>query len=106
MYPTSHHNRSDETWVGDKKTTTKLQEHQRVMETKLLGITLRDTKTNRRIRQKSKVVNIILRISSWKWSWDGHVAKNHENGMEQFLDGDLLEKGEKSEDLNKNGKTI
>lgn len=63
----------------DKKPTTKLQAHKRAIEIKLLGITLRDRKTGKWIRQRTKVQDIIHRVCFLKWNWAGHVARNLEN---------------------------
>jgi hypothetical protein len=41
----------------------------------MLGITLRDHVTNNEIRRRTKVIDVIERISQQKWNWVGHVAR-------------------------------
>ena len=41
----------------------------------MLGITLRDKKTNEWIRQQTRVVDVMTRIASLKWNWAGHIAR-------------------------------
>lgn len=66
-------------WVITKKIKHKLEVHQRAIERRILGISLRDHKTNTWIREKTKVFDIIKRIGSLKWQWAGHVARHTEN---------------------------
>jgi len=67
-----------ETWVLNQQTLNKLQVHQRAMERRLLGISLKDRKTNEWIRSKTKVMDITTRVSTLKWNWAGHVARHNE----------------------------
>lgn len=68
-----------ETWVLTKKILNKLKIHQRSIERKMIGITLKDHKTNEWIRNRTKVEDIVRRIGSLKWNWAGHVARNKNN---------------------------
>lgn len=68
-----------ETWVLTRKTVKKLQIHQRSIERRLLGITLKDRKTNKWIRDRTQAEDIIKRICTLKWNWAGHVARHKEN---------------------------
>lgn len=68
-----------ETWVLTNRIKHKLEVHQRAIERRILGISLRDRKTNQWIREKTKVIDIIKRIGSLKWQWAGHVARHIEN---------------------------
>src|ERR1700744_6356930 len=64
-----------ETLTLTKASSNKLRVAQRAMERSMLGITLRDKKTNEWIRQQKKVVDVMTRISSLKWNWAGHIAR-------------------------------
>ena len=41
----------------------------------MLGISLRDRKTNIWIREKTKVCDVVEKASTLKWRWAGHVAR-------------------------------
>jgi len=46
----------------------------------MLGISLRNKIRNEEIRRRTKVVDIMKRISESKWQWVGHVARqNHDS---------------------------
>lgn len=68
-----------ETWTLTKRILNKLRVHQRSIERKMLGITLRDHKTNEWIRNRTKVEDIARRVCSLKWNWAGHVARSGNN---------------------------
>ena len=53
----------------------KLAAAQRNMERSMLGITMRDRKTNEWISEKTKVQDILKTIKPRKWTWAGHVAR-------------------------------
>ena len=58
-----------------KASTKNLRVVQRAMERGMLGIALRDKRTNKWIRQQTKVVDVAARIASLKWNWAGHIAR-------------------------------
>jgi hypothetical protein len=64
-----------ETLTLTKASEKKLKVAQRAMERSMLGISLRDKMTNQWIRQQTKVVDVMERIASLKWSWAGHIAR-------------------------------
>src|ERR1700744_4182091 len=64
-----------ETLTLTKASSNKLRVAQRAMERSVLGITLRDKKTNEWIRQQTKVVDVMARIASLKWNWADHIAR-------------------------------
>ena len=53
----------------------KLAAAQRNMERSMIGITMRDRKTNEWIREKTKVQDILKTIKLGKWTWARHVAR-------------------------------
>lgn len=64
-----------ENWSLTKAHLQKLAVTQRAMERAMLGISLSDKKKNTWIRQKTKVIDVLEKIASLKWSWAGHVAR-------------------------------
>ena len=64
-----------ETLPLTKASENKLRIAQRAMERSMLGISLRDKITNQWIRQQTKIVDVMERISSLKWNWAGHIAR-------------------------------
>jgi endonuclease/exonuclease/phosphatase family metal-dependent hydrolase len=64
-----------ETLTLTRASSNKLRVAQRAMERCMLGITLRDKKSNEWIRQQTKVVDVMQRIASLKWNWAGHIAR-------------------------------
>lgn len=64
-----------ETLTLTKASKNKLRVAQRAMERSMLGITLRDRMTNQWIRQQTRVVDVMKRIATLKWSWAGHIAR-------------------------------
>ena len=64
-----------ETSVLTKRIMQKLLVTQRAMERRMLGISLRDRRSNVWIREKTKVTDVAERAASLKWSWAGHVAR-------------------------------
>lgn len=58
---------SSETLTLTKQSTNKLRVTQRAMERAMLGISRRDKVTNTIIRQRTKVTDIIKRITQAKW---------------------------------------
>lgn len=64
-----------ETWVSTKEILHRLQVTQRAMERRMAGILLRDRKTNKWLREHSKVTDVTRRMAKLKWEWAGHVAR-------------------------------
>ena len=64
-----------ETWTTSATATSKLAVAQRRMERIMLGITLRDRKTNKWIRSQTKVNDISQTIMKRKWQWAGHIMR-------------------------------
>jgi len=64
-----------ETLTLTKGTVEKLEVAQRKMERAMLGIRLQDRIRNTEIRRRTKVQDIIQRITTLKWKWAGHVAR-------------------------------
>ena len=68
-----------ETWTSTKKINQRLAVTQRAMERSILGITRRDRKSNKWIRKKTKVMDVVEKIGTLKWRWAGHVARMQDN---------------------------
>jgi len=85
-----------ESWVITTKIKHNLKVHQSAMEKRILGISLKDHKTNTWIREKTKVLVIMKRISSLKWQWAGHVARHTENWSRYITRVRILETREGS----------
>lgn len=68
-----------ETMTLTQKSAEKFRVAQRGMERAMLGITLRDRKTNEWIRDKTKVKDVMAIIARKKWTWAGHIARMHES---------------------------
>jgi hypothetical protein len=62
-------------WAMTKRMQAKLQTTQRSMERAMIGVTKRDHKTNKWIREKSGLCDIMETIKKQKWCWAGHVAR-------------------------------
>ena len=75
-----------ETWVMTREILHKLQVAQRAIERKMVGVTLRDRKTNKWLRNQSKVADISKRIAKLKWEWAGHVARKHNSWCKRILE--------------------
>ena len=68
-----------ETWTMTKSMQQKLAAAQRRMERSMIGITLKDRKTNEWIRNKTKVQDILEIVKRRKWTWAGHVSRMTDN---------------------------
>lgn len=75
-----------ETWVFTRDILHKLSVAQRAMERKLVGITLRDRKTNEWLRQRSKVTDVTKRVAKLKWEWAGHMARRADSWSKRLLE--------------------
>ena len=64
-----------ETWRMIKEVKKKLVVAQRKIELKILGITLRDGRTNECIRRRTRVDDIVEVPGRNKWQWVGHLAR-------------------------------
>ena len=45
----------------------------------MIGVTKKDHKTNKWVRQTSRVHDIIEHVKTLKWRWAGHVARMNDN---------------------------
>ena len=52
----------------------------------MVGVTLSDRKTNKWLRNQSKVADISKRIAKLKWEWAGHVARKHNSWRKIILE--------------------
>jgi len=68
-----------ETWNLTQHLTFKLRTTQRAHERIMLGITWKDRKTAKWIRENTKVDDIVETIKSLKWNWAGHVYRREDN---------------------------
>lgn len=75
-----------ETWVTTKGILQKLIVTQRAMERRLVGITLRDRISNKRLRRQSKVSDIVKRVAKLKWQWAGHIARKSDSWCKTILE--------------------
>jgi len=64
-----------ETWNLTKKLTIKLRSTQRAHERIMMGLTWKDRKTAKWIREQTKLKDVILTIKQIKWNWAGHIAR-------------------------------
>ena len=68
-----------ETWTLTAALENKLRVAQRKMERSILGISLIDKKTNKWIRDQTRVKDVIETVKRIKWRWAGHVARMQDN---------------------------
>ena len=68
-----------QTWAVTKRMQDRLGTTQRSMERAMIGITKRDHKTNKWVRQQTGVQDILERIKQLKWQWAGHLARIPDN---------------------------
>ena len=68
-----------ETWTSTKKINQRLAATQRAMEKSMLGITRRDRKSNKWIREQTKVMDVVEKIRTLKWRRAGHIARMQDN---------------------------
>ena len=64
-----------ETWRTTEKLLEKIRVTQRKMERIMLGVTLKDRKTNDWIRKQTQITDAVTKIKSLKWQWAGHIAR-------------------------------
>ncbi|XP_063388300.1 zinc finger protein Xfin-like [Cydia fagiglandana] len=69
----------DQSEVGEEKS-------KRALERKLVGVTLRDRKTNEWLRQQSKVTDVVKRVANLKWEWAGHIARKTDSWSKRLLE--------------------
>ena len=58
-----------------KKSAEEIRVAQRAMERTMLGLTLRDRKTNKFVRKKTGVLDAVERYAYLKWNWAGHTVR-------------------------------
>ena len=68
-----------QTWAITKRMQERLRTTQRSMERSMIGVTKRDHKTNKWVRQTSRVHDIIENVKILKWRWEGHGARINNN---------------------------
>ena len=68
-----------ETWTLTSKMERKLAAAQHNMERSILNITYKDRKTNKWIRDQTKVNDIMKTIKRRKWTWAGHISRYNDN---------------------------
>ena len=64
-----------ETVTITRANAERLRVHQRAVERRMLGISLRDRVRNTELRKKTGVTDVLKRIATAKWKWAGHVAR-------------------------------
>ena len=69
---------ASETWSLTTKMERKLAAAQHNMERSMLNITYKDRKTNKWIREQTKVKDIMKVIKQRKWKWAGHVSRRRD----------------------------
>ena len=68
-----------ETWTSTKKINQRLAVTQRTMERSMLIITRSDRKSNKWIREQTKVMDVEEKLRTLKWRWAGHVTRMQDN---------------------------
>ena len=68
-----------QTWTLTKDIIHRLRVSQRAMERKILNIKIKDRISNRTIRERTKVDDVIKVVTKAKWRWAGHVARMSDN---------------------------
>ena len=68
-----------ETWTLTTKMEKKLSAAQHNMERNMLNITYKDRKTNKWVRDQTKVMDIMEIIKNRKWTWTGHISHRTDN---------------------------
>lgn len=66
-----------QTWPVTSKNNQKLLVCQRNMERSMLNIRLSDRWTTSKIRKRTKVSDVILKIKKLKWNWTGHIMRTN-----------------------------
>lgn len=51
----------------------------------MLGITLKERKSNNWIRQSTKIDDSIRQITTLQWNWAGHVARSKDQWREKII---------------------
>jgi len=65
----------EETWTLTTKQEKKLSPAPQNMERNMLNITCKDRKTNKWMRDQTKVIDIMEIIKNGKWTWTGHISR-------------------------------
>ena len=61
------------------KQVDRLRKTQRAMERTMLHISLRDRIRNEEVRRRTKVEDVVDRLTRAKWRWAGHVAREDDS---------------------------
>jgi len=67
-----------ETWTLRTKMERKLSAAQHTMERNMLSITYKYRKTNKKVMDQTKVIDI-MKIFIFKWTWVGHISRRTDN---------------------------
>lgn len=67
-----------QSWTLTQKMTSKLATCQYAMERSMLNVKKSDKLRNYFIRNKTKTIDIMLKIKRLKWRWAGHVIRGHD----------------------------
>ena len=70
---------SCETWAFTKENLKKVRTAQRAMERRMLGLTLLDKVSCKKIREKTGVRDALEYILRMKWRWAGHIGRMSDN---------------------------
>ena len=70
---------SCETWAFTKQNLKKVRTAQRAMERKMLGLTLLDKVSCKKIREKTGVKDVLEFVLEMKWRWAGHIGRMSDN---------------------------
>ena len=68
-----------ETWTLTTKMEKKLSSAQHNMERNVPSITYKDRKTNKWVRDQTKVMDIMEIIKNRKWTRTGHISRGTDN---------------------------
>lgn len=66
---------ASQTWIFNKFTRNKIVTTQRAMERSTLKLKLKHKRTNRDIRNTTKVIDALHHCKMLKWKWAGHVSR-------------------------------
>ncbi|GJQ74379.1 hypothetical protein Trydic_g21253 [Trypoxylus dichotomus] len=76
-----------ETLTLTKKTTNKIRIAQTAMERSMLELSVKDKVPNTEVRNRTKVTDAIEEITTWTWSWAGHIARlNYDRWINKIID--------------------
>lgn len=74
-----------QTWTWTKQTLNKIAVTQRSMERQMIGISLKDKKRNRWIRQTTGMRDAVATITRLKWNYAGHIARCNDSRWNNII---------------------